>query len=74
LKALSLVLNTSGSLAAVWKESQGTEPRTHLLEGNELGIEYIWVPGSCLEGELRVAGSLELTTYFRHKEANLFSV
>jgi hypothetical protein len=53
--------------------TRGTEPWTHLLEGIELGIEYIWIPGSCLEGELRVAGSLELTTYFRQKETKLFS-
>jgi hypothetical protein len=60
-----LVWKKSGSLAAPWKESQRIEPRTYLLEGIELGIEYIWVPGSSLEGELRVAGSLELTTYYR---------
>ncbi len=29
-----------------------TEPCAHLLEGIELGIEYIWIPGSSLGGEL----------------------
>ncbi len=43
LVALSLGLNTPGSLGAVWK---GTEPWTHLLKGTEPGIECIWASGS----------------------------